>query len=608
MALSQETNIQTVTFTLRSRDNAGHVSLERKTFFTSELAIIVVDVWDSHPDPVEASRVSALIPRMNQTLDAARRLGIKIIFAPNEVSLPAAADTDGFQTLPVQTQIDDGFNPPRPPYWSSAWGDMVPVDYDQAHHPRAAHWTKQNTDLIVKSGDLASLSRKQIFDYCAAQGITHLLYMGSAENMCIAYTREMSMTPMARYCQLSSILVRDLAVSMGLNGRKSTGVVDTSANVNLAMTPDACDQVVNASDETYLCSSIDSRQLLWTDLPASYTSLVASDTNLMCYWPMDSQSRYQTILDVKRNQSCWWNSFDQNQSTNLDFDIPGAIAVEPDTAVEFTGASTLLISPHYRVDIPTNSPLASLSATDFTFEAWVRIDHLPQSNQWFYAHDDGSTDGVDMMVGLNSNHHFEFVVGRNPAGDGFGDVVESTAAVAQTDVNSQRWFYIVAEHDRTGGTVSLLVNDGDPVSIPENCLPVSLTNAPHLGSRGRIEMDEDGYLEDYGFEHFAGAIDQVAIYSSVLDPAVILAHYAVAKETLAPGHRPLLFSENLESDNAVKVSLLGMKDATYVIEASTNFTDWDALSTNVASSEVLEVMDPDAANLPKRYYRAVQLN
>lgn len=629
-AVAEEGNTQAVTLMLTSRDAGGHISQRAEVLPASRLAIIVMEVWDSHPDPVEASRVAALIPRMNKVLNAARHLGIQVIFSPNEVPMPAGADTNVFQTLPEQEQVDNGFTAPNPPYFNSDWGDMVPIAYDSAHHPRFAHWSRQHPDLIVKPGDLASVNRQQIYDYCVAKGITHLLYMGSAANMCIADTRAISMEPMRRYCGLSCLLVCDLSTSMTLNGRKATGNNNSTANTDLEMTPDAGDWEVDASDETNLCAGIHSRQLLWNWHPASYTSLITSDPSLLCDWPMDSKASYQEMLDVRRCQSCWWNQSDRQQTRGLTFDVPGVIVGEPDTAVQFDGSGTILVSPHYRVDIPRDSPLASLSSTNFTLEMWVRIDHLSESNQWFFSHDDGvahlaedsdhqssfarptfsedeASGDVDVLLGLNSNGHFEFVVGRDPTSGGFGDVVQSSTAVTPADVAAKRWFYLVAEHDKSHGMVSLSVDARAADTAPDHCAPVTLTAAPHFGSRGRVEMDDDGLLANCGFEGFHGELDQVAIYSSVLDRSAIQAHYAVGTGRLTFGHNPIFFSQSFETNGTLRLSLIGMKDATYVIEASTNLVNWRSLSTNMASSEVFEVTDTNAMQHSRRYYRALEI-
>jgi hypothetical protein len=319
---------------------------------------------------------------------------------------------------------------------------------------------------------------------------------------------------------------------------------------------------------------------------------------------MDSRSDYQEILDVRRLQSCWWNRSDANQLAGLSFGVPGAVTNDPDTAVQFNGSSTLLLCPIYRVDVPTNIPLASLSATDFTVELWVKIARLNASNQWFYSHDDGTADGVDVLLGLNSSNRFEFVVGKNTAGTAFGDVIESTNIVTQADVDSQRWFYLVAEHDASHGNVTLYVNADGPQTAPHDCSPVSLASAPHLGSRGLVQMGSDGYLSNFGFENFNGVLDEVAVYSTALDAAAIGARYAAAKGIpLEPRFDSVAFTANGE----VRLWLQGTAGKTYVLQGSTNLTAWEAVATNSAPADGLEFVDGSATNHPTRFYRALEL-
>jgi nicotinamidase-related amidase len=525
---------KTFTLYLQKRDPSGQVIVTPETFNGSRMAILIIDAWNSHPDPEMASRTAALIPRMNQALDAARALGIRVIFCPHSVPAPAGADHRAFRGLPSQPQLDNGFNPPLPHYIRSDHGDMVPIPYDAAHRPRFPRWRKQHPDLVVKPGDLTSVSRQEIFNYCAAHGIDHLLYMGAAGNMCVYRTREVSMVPMKRYCGLEPILVRDLTDSMTLNGRLTTGRNNSRANVDLTMTPDRGHRRVVARVEMSVGSTIDARQLMQDWPPAAYANLVSGHSNLLGYWRMDSKSDYQEILDIQRLQSCWWNRTDNRQLAGLVFGVAGAIANDPDTAVQFNGSSSLLVSPIYRVDIPTNLPLASLSATNFTIELWVKLNHLNGTNQWFYAHDNGTAAGVDVLLGLNASNHFEFVVGQNAAGTGFGDVITTTNTVTQAEVDSQQWFHLVAEHDLSHSNVVLYVNAGDPMTAACQGASVSLALAPHLGSRGAIRMGADGMLSSLGFEAFNGVMDELAIYSTTLDAETVKAHYLIAKGIHSP--------------------------------------------------------------------------
>lgn len=520
---------KTITLNLQRRDASGRVIVTPETFKGSQLAILIIDMWNSHPDPEMASRTAALIPRMNQALDAARALGIRVIFCPNSVSAPAGADRAAFAGLPNQPQFDNGFNPPSPPCADSAHGNMVPIAYEALHRPRFRRWRAQHPDLVVKPGDLTSLNRQEIFNYCAAHGIDHLLYMGAAGNMCIYRTREISMVPMKRYCGLEPIMVRDLTDSMTLNGRLTTGNNNSMTNVDWTMTPDRGHRQVVARVEESVGSTIDARQLMQYWTPAAYANLVAGHSNLLGYWRMDSKKDYQEILDVQRLQSCWWNRNDRRQMAGLVFGVAGAVAGDPDTAVQFDGTSSLLVGPIYRVDIPTNLPLDSLSVTNFTIEMWVKINRLDNSNQWFYAHDAGTDASVDVLLGLNAGNHFEFVVGENAAGTGFGDVLIATNTVTQADVDSQRWFHLVAEHDLSQGNLALFVNAGEPAMTACHGIPVSLALAPHLGSRGPARMGADGMLSSLGFEGFSGVLDELAIYSTTLDAATVKTHYLAAK-------------------------------------------------------------------------------
>jgi hypothetical protein len=53
---------------------------------------------------------------------------------------------------------------------------------------------------------------------------------------------------------------------------------------------------------------------------------------------------------------------------------------------------------------------------------------------------------------------------------------------------------------------------------------------------------------------------------------------------------------------AIKVGGLGASQS--VIEASTNFVDWQPIFTNRSGSELIEVIDSSASRHPLRFYRA----
>lgn len=529
------------TLELESIDAAGQLNRQQQTFQGSQVAVIVTDMWDSHPDPEMTARTCGLVQRMNQALDAARDLGITVIFSPSDCladfdGTPMRAGIEGWPACP---QGDDGFSPPLPPYADSGWGDMLPPDKSVPLNPQ---WSHQHPDLVVRSNDLASLSRDEIYNYCADNGISNLLYMGTAANMCVCDTREFSMVPMRRYCNFQPIMFRDLTDSMTLNGRSPS---DYSA-LDLTMTPDRGHREAVAFNERYVCSTTEAAQLMRQWVPGTYTSLIATETNLLCYWRLDSKAGYRDDLDIKRVQSCWW----YEQTNSFAFQVPGAIVNDPDTALGFQGASTILVSPAYRDDIPTNSPLVSLSVTNFSIEAWVQPSAL-SSNQWCFAHDDGTTTGVDVLFGISSSNRFRMVVGRNAQGSGWGDVVDSAVEITPADVASGRWFHVVATRDASRSLVQLYIDGKLDSQAPDGCQPVGLASAPHLGSRGPVGVDGNGVLTNAGFEFFCGTLDEMALYSAPLGAEAIRSHYAIGQGAFAG---LLRLSAQMTADNQIQLS------------------------------------------------------
>lgn len=60
-------------------------------------------------------------------------------------------------------------------------------------------WTRQNKNLLIDAHDLITDgdSNTETFNICKAKGITHLLYMAAAGNMCLTWTRGNSVINMA---------------------------------------------------------------------------------------------------------------------------------------------------------------------------------------------------------------------------------------------------------------------------------------------------------------------------------------------------------------------------------------------------------------------------
>jgi len=71
--------------------------------------------------------------------------------------------------------------------------------------------------------------------------------------------------------------------------------------------------------------------------------------------------------------------------------------------------------------------------------------------------------------------------------------------------------------------------------------------------------------------------------------------------------QPLYFaSVGFLTNQQLQLGFVGVTGSNYVLEASTNLTSWTPVSTNTALTNLLILLDPQAANFPYRYYRARQ--
>ena len=76
---------QTVSLTIQTRDGTGKPVQEPMSIAPKKTAVVVIDMWDRHWCQTYTARVANMVPRMNRTLESARKLGIQVVFAPSDV-------------------------------------------------------------------------------------------------------------------------------------------------------------------------------------------------------------------------------------------------------------------------------------------------------------------------------------------------------------------------------------------------------------------------------------------------------------------------------------------------------------------------------------------
>jgi hypothetical protein len=64
-------------------------------------------------------------------------------------------------------------------------------------------------------------------------------------------------------------------------------------------------------------------------------------------------------------------------------------------------------------------------------------------------------------------------------------------------------------------------------------------------------------------------------------------------------------SEGFSTNGTFRLGFSGVPGATYVLQATTNFTTWVSVSTNLAPSNQFNLFDPGVTNFPYRFYRVL---
>jgi nicotinamidase-related amidase len=534
--------------TVQKLDSNGNPYTSSLSLDPTKTAIVVVDMWNYHPDPTAAQRVHSLVPRMNETLDVARELGMQVIFAPSTVlSAPDLANNPrraAVTSLPNVAMPGGGSVTSSTPPWyevdpSNARTMGTPPNVTgslpgQGNVSSSA--TDQDPSLIVKNDSqdwiINGDNIQELWNVMSDTGVTNLLYCGVHANWCV-WNRSAGMPNAAVELNTQPILISDLTDAYSGNGKNAaTNATDYSMSFDKGTR-----QVVSWYQQKAF-GTVDASQLLSQDTSSpsggcryAYSDRVVNTPSLLGYWQMNGNNGSKEIRDVKITQSAW-----NAQTATLG--VPGAIYGDPDTAAKFNGTnSCVIIGPEYQPNLPTNSPpgnspLMNLAAGSFTVEAWVQVGALG-SQQWVLSHDDGGNTNVDFMLGVKPNGQFEFITRQNQAND-----VTSTTAVTAANVSNSTWFYVVATQDTTANKIDLYINgklETEQTGVNGTAVLGGVANALHIGSRGATTVAaSNGAVTADGSGFFNGVIDEVAIYGAALSAQEIQAHYLLGTTGSVP--------------------------------------------------------------------------
>ena len=170
---------------LQTRDRENRVAAAKDRIDPARIGVVIVDMWNTNDCMTTAQRTAALVPRMNRALEGARRLGAQIIWAPTDVASQYAGTPQRERalavprhTLPKVVNYSCPFSVPtqRPAKCMCGPGIVCHL-----HHG----WDRMDPQLAIAPGDWIAGDPEELYSIYKERGLTRLIYMGIATNICV---------------------------------------------------------------------------------------------------------------------------------------------------------------------------------------------------------------------------------------------------------------------------------------------------------------------------------------------------------------------------------------------------------------------------------------
>ena len=185
------------TWTLRTRtkwDDAGAVKVEfvSQDWKPKKTAIVVIDMWDDHHCKSAAARVNEMAPAMNETLKAARKLGVLIVHSPSDCA-------DAYKDHPARKKAMAAPKKAAPVKFQWNYFDAnresglasrleeggCSCDTPEPCSPSVRKWTKQTPLIDIEQNDIVSADGQEVFNVLSDRAIEAVVLMGVHTNRCV---------------------------------------------------------------------------------------------------------------------------------------------------------------------------------------------------------------------------------------------------------------------------------------------------------------------------------------------------------------------------------------------------------------------------------------
>lgn len=179
----------------------------------SRTAIVICDMWDTHWSRGATERVGKLVPRINETITAARERGVRVIHAPSD-TMAFYEGTPARQRMLELPQVDTPapLDHPESPLPVDASDHGSDTD-DPVPEEKRWPWTREHPAIeIDQERDGVSESGEEIYSFLRHYDIETYCIMGVHLNMCVL-DRPFGIKQMVKW-GVNVVLARDLTDAM----------------------------------------------------------------------------------------------------------------------------------------------------------------------------------------------------------------------------------------------------------------------------------------------------------------------------------------------------------------------------------------------------------
>ena len=189
IAASSESSLRSATpgaieLILQTRDRGGRPRISSELVDPRKLAILTVDAWHYHWCRTWRNRAGSLMPRFNYSFDAARRLGVTLLFSPTNAMRDLNDSPQRKNTLSLPNYSLPALSNLPDPYPGSLRFGMCECGLgDDCHYTNNVN--NQHPDLKMRDNEYIALTQQEAYNVLRHRGITHIIYAGFATNMCM---------------------------------------------------------------------------------------------------------------------------------------------------------------------------------------------------------------------------------------------------------------------------------------------------------------------------------------------------------------------------------------------------------------------------------------